>query len=237
MGKFENEKHMFYYARKMFTSRVREVAFGEERFEKLCTYIYQTANEHKDKMINKGVVITKFDEKFTYKLYEMLEGESDNLEIEGFIRKFVKELFKFQEYLEGNNQLPNVLDEEFTEEYFITSLEPISVWGKEFSSEFEKDFRKHARSYGIYFIYDDNEELIYIGKSKNLFERLANSLRERGGDKYSFALTKTKSDYHLYEIYYIAKLEPKLNVDSAEQDELTVTLPGLEFSEIKEAWC
>ena len=34
--------------------RAREVAFGEERFEKLCTYIYQTANEHKDKMINKG---------------------------------------------------------------------------------------------------------------------------------------------------------------------------------------
>ena len=237
MGKFETAKHMFYYARKMFTSRTREVAFGEENFEKLCTYIYQSATEHKDKMINKGVVITKFDEKFTYKLYEMLEEGNNNLEIEKFIRKFVKELLKLQEYLEGNNQLQNVLDEEFAEEYFITSLEPMSVWGKEFSGEFEKDFKMYARSYGIYFIYDENEELIYIGKSKNLFERLANSLRERGGDKYSFALTETKSDYHLYEIYYIAKLEPKLNVDSAEQDELTVTLPELEFSEIKEAWC
>ena len=228
---------MFYYARKMFASRTREVAFGEESFEKLCTYIYQSATEHKDKMINKGVVITKFDEKFTYRLYEMLEEGNNNLEIEKFIRKFVKELFKFQEYLEGNNQLQNVLDKEFAEEYFITSLEPISVWGKEFSGEFEKDFKMYARAYGIYFIYNENEELIYIGKSKNLFERLANSLRERGGNKYSFALTKTKSDYHLYEIYYIAKLEPKLNVDSAEQDELTVTLPELEFSEIKEAWC
>lgn len=237
MGKFETAKHMFYYARKMFTSRTREVAFGEENFEKLCTYIYQSATEHKDKMINKGVVITKFDEKFTYKLYEMLEEGNNNLEIEKFIRKFVKELLKLQEYLEGNNQLQNVLDEEFAEEYFIASLEPMSVWGKEFSGEFEKDFKMYARSYGIYFIYDENEELIYIGKSKNLFERLANSLRERGGDKYSFALTETKSDYHLYEIYYIAKLEPKLNVDSAEQDELTVTLPELEFSEIKEAWC
>lgn len=228
---------MFYYARKMFTSKTREVAFGEENFEKLCTCIYQSATEHKGKMINKGVVITKFDEKFTYKLYEMLEEGNNNLEIEKFIKKFVKELLKFQEYLEGSNQLQNVLDEEFVEEYFIASLEPISVWGKEFSGEFEKDFKMYARSYGIYFIYDENEELIYIGKSKNLFERLANSLRERGGDKYSFALTKTKSDYHLYEIYYIAKLEPKLNVDSAEQDELTVTLPELEFSEIKEAWC
>lgn len=236
MGKFENEKHMFYYARKMFTSRTREVAFGEENFEKLCAYIYQSAAELKDKMIDKGAVITRFDEKFTYRLYEMLEEGGSNLEIEDFIRKFVKELFKFQEYLEGNNQLPNVLDEEFAEEYFITSLEPISVWGKEFSGDFEKDFKENARSYGIYFIYDENEELIYIGKSKNLFERLANSLRERGGDKYRFALTKTKSDYHLYEIYYIAKLEPKLNVDSAEQDELTVTLPDLEFSVMKEAW-
>lgn len=44
------------------------------------------------------------------------------------------------------------------------------------------------------------------------------------------ATCRTEADMFLYEIYYINKFKPALNRDDKARDELTISLPELEFS-------
>lgn len=44
-----------------------------------------------------------------------------------------------------------------------------------------------------------------------------------------YAEFKTEADMNLYEVYYINKLKPPLNVDDKTRDELTITIPEVEF--------
>lgn len=47
--------------------------------------------------------------------------------------------------------------------------------------------------------------------------------------KIEYAEFKSEADMFLYEVYYINKLKPSLNVDDRAKDELTVDLPKIEF--------
>jgi len=111
-----------------------------------------------------------------------------------------------------------------------------------YSQKIEKEFisKKAAeilfnldRVPGIYLLYDDEGQLLYIGKSITLGERILTSKHERGATRFSYAITKTKADASIYEPYYIAKLKPLLNVEHVTNDETTLTLPELEIAEIR----
>lgn len=75
--------------------------------------------------------------------------------------------------------------------------------------------------HGLYFLYDENKNLIYIGKSKNLGSRILNSVKERQGFYLKYKLPLTKSDTNILELYYISKLKPVLNSESKEVDDTT----------------
>ena len=75
--------------------------------------------------------------------------------------------------------------------------------------------------HGLYFLYDENKKLIYIGKSKNLGSRILNSVKERQGFYLKYKLPLTKSDTNILELYYISKLKPVLNSESKEVDDTT----------------
>ncbi len=47
--------------------------------------------------------------------------------------------------------------------------------------------------------------------------------------KVEYAEFQSIADMYLYEIYYINRLKPSLNVDDRARDELSVTLPDVEF--------
>ena len=49
--------------------------------------------------------------------------------------------------------------------------------------------------------------------------------------KVDFHEFQTEADMNLYEIYYILKLHPPLNVDDNTRDNLTVEMPEVEFKE------
>lgn len=91
--------------------------------------------------------------------------------------------------------------------------------------------------YKIYY----GEELVYLGRTK---QPLQNRLRghffkkpmHRIIDinlvtKIEYAEFKTVADMYLYEIYYINRLKPTLNVDDRASDEVTVSLPEVPFIE------
>lgn len=236
MTRFESGSHMFNYARRMFWNSGRELPLGEEKFERLCLAVYESADEFYGETDNdKNFIIVRFDQSLTYKCSLMLREEADLISIEEFIKTYINQLIKLEKYIKGEEK-PEGIDFDFIANYFAKELKPIETWGKEYSENFLADFKKYARVYGVYFIYGEQKELLYVGKSKNLFERLSNSLREKKGAYYSFAVTDTNADSHLYEIYYISKLKPSMNKDSVEEDGLTVTLPDLNISELKPAY-
>lgn len=78
--------------------------------------------------------------------------------------------------------------------------------------------------HGLYFLYDENKNLIYIGKSKNLGSRILDSVKERQGFYLKYKLPLTKSDTNILELYYISKFKPKLNSESKEADDTTLEI-------------
>lgn len=87
-------------------------------------------------------------------------------------------------------------------------------------------------NHGVYFIYDNNGELKYIGKSVNgVIDRSLESVKERelfNFSKIEYRYPNTKSDVGVYEAYYIAKYKPEKNNDMVFEDELSIELPNLD---------
>ena len=83
---------------------------------------------------------------------------------------------------------------------------------------------------GIYFLYDANDELIYIGKSVNLDKRIKTSCKLKKAEYVRIAELKTRIDATIYESYYIARYKPKHNKYYADFKESTLDLPRIELS-------
>lgn len=87
---------------------------------------------------------------------------------------------------------------------------------------------------GCYFIYDNNGELVYIGKSNSdlLTRACVSSVQRLLGDfsKIELLEFKTKAETNIFEIYYITKLKPKFNSESNTKDELPFELPDTSVS-------
>jgi len=86
---------------------------------------------------------------------------------------------------------------------------------------------------GIYFIYDKNKQLAYVGKSENLRKRLPVSISDRKAVYYKFACTDSCSAATIYETYYIHKFRPKLN-SCKYYDDLNIKMPDLIFTDFIE---
>ena len=84
---------------------------------------------------------------------------------------------------------------------------------------------------GCYFIYDNNGEIVYIGKSNsNLYERSCTSAQDRTKGNFSkieLYSMLTHADTNIYEMYFIAKHCPKFNIDSCCTDKPSFELPKL----------
>ena len=94
---------------------------------------------------------------------------------------------------------------------------------------YDKPTIPKEENFGCYFIYDNNNQLVYIGKSNlHLLERACESARERtNGDfsKIELYPMKTQADTNIYELYYIAQYDPKYNSDCRCLDKPSFTLP------------
>lgn len=84
---------------------------------------------------------------------------------------------------------------------------------------------------GCYFIYDNDGEIVYVGKSNsNLYERSCTSAQDRTKGNFSkieIYPMPTHADTNIYELYFIAKYNPKFNSDSRCIDNPTFELPEL----------
>lgn len=83
---------------------------------------------------------------------------------------------------------------------------------------------------GIYKLYDKNKELIYLGKSHNLSKRIKTSSKKKKAEYFSYTIIDNKADTNIYEMYYIAKIKPKLNKADKVEDYPSFDLPKLKFT-------
>lgn len=70
---------------------------------------------------------------------------------------------------------------------------------------------------GVYFLFN-NDELIYIGKSINIFQRLQSHLKDKYFDSYSFFKCDSEDNATKLEKELIIKLKPKLNIQHKVSD-------------------
>lgn len=83
--------------------------------------------------------------------------------------------------------------------------------------------------------------LVYVGRTKqplqnrirgHLFGKpMHRTISIEQVTRIEYATLGSEADMNLYEIYYILKLHPPLNVDDKAQDALSVALPELEWNE------
>jgi len=102
------------------------------------------------------------------------------------------------------------------------------------SQEFIDLFKENIGKFGLYFLYNLNKELLYVGKSLNLGETIIDSVWKKNVDGFvAIAYTKTKADLYIYENYYILKEKPLLNSNLSEHDdELSISLKPLKKSNL-----
>lgn len=247
MGKYNSGEHVYNYVAKMFRGFERPIPFNSHQFREICNFVYT-----KNKLLRSDferlniteVILRELDDVFTYRLRVLLIDESENWEIEEFVKTYIKEINNFtRHYIGGEKENPNT---NFWEEYFTFENLFVDIdgntftakFGQKYSNDFIEDFNKYRLAKGLYFLYDiTNEiELVYIGKSKRLFERMRSSSTVRSSELYRYTLIDSESDMHVYEMYYISKYKPRYNVEGVSDDELTIELPELEFSELKELY-
>lgn len=85
------------------------------------------------------------------------------------------------------------------------------------------------------------KHLVYLGRTKQPLQarirgHMFNKPMHRAIDihnvtKIEYTMLKTEADMNLYEIYFINLWYPPLNVDDKAKDDLTITLPDLQWQE------
>ena len=96
----------------------------------------------------------------------------------------------------------------------------------------------------IYFFYDSNDTLLYIGKTSNLINRLRCHFSPEiiklepwkqlvDKDRIILYKCKTSTDLDIYETYFINKYNPQYNKDKVFNDTLSFELPELEPISLK----
>jgi len=85
---------------------------------------------------------------------------------------------------------------------------------------------------GIYYLYDENKKLIYIGKSTGLGHRIVTSYKERRAYFFRYSIISNKADMHILEPYLISKYKPELNVEFIEDDQTSFALDEPKITEV-----
>lgn len=95
-----------------------------------------------------------------------------------------------------------------------------------------------VKGFILYKIFYGND-IVYLGRTKqplqnrirgHLFKKpMHRSININLVTKIEYAEFKTEADMNLYEIYYINFYKPTLNIDDKVKDNLTITLPDVEW--------
>lgn len=100
----------------------------------------------------------------------------------------------------------------------------------QYSDDFLDLIKDHRHSTGLYFLYNRNKTLIYIGRSVLLGKRISRSVKER--IKYAprfvqWMETKSHTDACILEAYFVGISKPIANTDLCFEDEVSLHIENI----------
>lgn len=239
MIKFQNGKHIVNYILKIFSNKDIILKNNEVQSIKNLEYIYDYINSHNIYIVDK--IKYNFDNWITYAKQENISKFIDMANKVSYVNKFKKDpyKYKFETLLNYMN-----INYEYSEEYIKTKpldndyyypkyVETYVPYSNDYSLRYYSQPHNvlNLNIFGVYFIYDTNNKLVYIGKSNsNVIKKSLESANERLNGVFSkieYKLPKTHSDTNIYELYYISKYKPKYNIESKFNDKLSIILPRI----------
>lgn len=220
--KWESERHYFNYVRKILISK--DLHFEFEDIIDLTNWLF-FVNKHS--MVFKSLGFRTPSEYFTYQLRQV--DSFDDLEnVIECVLSTVESVYDLidnpsKEYIDNPGLLEIYKIPGFKIGKSIAFGRHIKV--RSFSEDFEDFIISLLSSFGVYFLYDENRNLIYIGKSICLGSRIKSSGMERTAEFVSCIKTNTVSDMHVLEPYLISKMHPKLNAEFKTNDLPSFDIP------------
>lgn len=229
MYQYESPFHLTNVVKKLLRKRgiFIEKEYEDELLGLACDVIFQMNNN------NQSIIRAENMRKPVDVLTWKASTDEINDVYNDFILKIEYLAVQYEELFSGKkseNDYPELFMKTYNLENYYNEL---TIDNRELTEDFKKDMLNIVKRNGIYFLYDSSKKLIYVGKSTDLGSRIPSSVSERKAYYYSYALTKTMSDIGIYEMYYISKLKPKLNIEGKYPDLPTIKLPDLEKTEIK----
>jgi hypothetical protein len=185
-------------------------------FERICEEIKNINRKEKTIFLPLFEDYQKLNNEINNIIIGHLKSSKDNLEINRD-KKFFFDLNKYP------------ILKRITEQKELETFTPDLITDPAFITFFKANIGRN----GIYFLYNLNRDLLFIGKSSNLGETIIDAIWKKDIDGYvSIAYTKSVADTYIYEPYYIIKEKPLLNKLSSQTDGLTVDLKPLEKTEL-----
>jgi hypothetical protein len=122
--------------------------------------------------------------------------------------------------------LNNIEDEYVLESVkpYISEIEYQKIAFKINPDKYYEVFDEVLSEHGIYLLYH-KDELVYIGKSSNIKNRVQQHKKDKDFDNVKCILFKDIGNINLYEPYLIQKYNPKYNKDLT--DTVTINLPEI----------
>ena len=206
MAYIKSERHFINY----FSKVLRDLdMFLSEESNLLLKSIYSLSELIKDKTIQPLVDVI---------CWELKNHSSNKEDLDFFIKNIFPSILSEAQQIKLNNKNYNF-------NYLVTTdhkeLELTSVYKKNnlnINKEVLKELNKLENVFGVYLLYNNKNQLIYIGKSKNLKNRIPQSIFERNAVKFAYILPECHGDIHLLEPYLILKYKPLLNKEFQEGD-------------------
>ena len=242
---FENYRHFKNYCLKMASSNNYNISKKQmEIFDKfeIIYNILKKLNYLEVLYFKKDILKTVCD------IFKRTGFDNTFIKMNYIINKFKKFKDKEVDFYYITTSLSSALDVniEFNEDFILNNnkntspfypekIKVIEIIDKSACVHTETvEISDYNNKFGVYFIYDYFDELVYIGKSTSCLKRRAmDSAEERINNNFSkieLRECKSRSDVAIYEAYYVSKYKPKYNKDLVFDDVVTIELPELEVS-------
>lgn len=236
MAKLESYSHLYNYCTKMCIGQGKKeiIEDNKEKFTMLCKGFFSIHRNEKLLKYLQSLGLKSVADMFIQIVKECITMDEILLES----KEIMGELIKLQSDNTFQKENYKLLFPRFniSSAVVVEQLKQLDslLDGVNISKNLEETCLNPPSKFGIYMFFDENKEIIYIGKStSNLISRMLQSFEQKDYPAYvMLGYPKTKSDTNVYEVYYISKYKPRMNKESKNDDELTVELPDIEFSDL-----
>lgn len=207
---FKTQKHYVDYCNKVIKDRgLNHPTLNEKNFAALAWFLSKY-NLFKRKGIK--CISTSFSWMLRKDDAEIIYSELDNI-----YTKVIEEIVKIKKGAIKIEECDNLFDNFL----ILDEVSLIESIDESFTEEFLELLCDVENKSGVYFFYDSHSELIYIGKSYRLNERLKTSCKERKAIYVNVMVTDSECDANILEPYYIGLLNPQANSDFTTLDNPT----------------